>query len=1027
MSRSMSISTIAPRSAIATQLSGNYATIIEKVQKNKKSSMPVQTKQLPEVGQKIHGFLVKAVTPLKHLQIVAYQLEHLGTGAKILHLHSDDAENLFSVSFPTAPPDNTGLPHILEHSVLAGSQKYPVREPFFEMLKMSPATFINAMTGPDCTYYPVSSKVKQDLFNLAEVYFDAVFHPLLTENTFKREGHHLAPAESDNPTGELKISGVVYNEMIGALSDPDRRLESTINQKLFPDTIYGLESGGDPKYIPELTYEAFREFHADRYHPSKARFVFYGNIPTEEYLSFLAPKLDVFERRNVEFPVPRQPRWEKPQSFQDTYPIGASEPDTEKTYLLMKWLVGDATDAAEWTDLDLLNRILLGNEGAPLKKAIVDSKLGQDLLPHSGMDSVGCEAVFAVGVQGSESDRAEALEKLVLDTLEGIASTEIDQEIIEAAFQQAGYQHQEVARMYPLRMLFRVMQTWIYDGDPLTFLSMSDRLAECKQRYADDPNYFNGLIREKLLNNPHRLMAVFRPDRNWQAISDEALAAKMKELRTQLTEAELQRIAEEAAELDADAGTPNTKEAIAKLPQLKVTDLPPKPEHIPTVIEELPGGAIFLRNQVFANGVNYLHLDFNLQGLPPELWLYVPAYIDALQKLGAAGMNYEKIARRVTANTGGLNFQCLVQSHARDPKRPVYGFRVVLKTLDGYIEPTLALLRDLLCEVDPRDTARLRDVVLQSRAGYSSELVYDGIHTAMLRAGSAVTPLAYLNEKMNGLPQLELAEKLSNNFDELGGDLMAKIEAIRDFVASQPLAASFTGSDRAYTLVRDAISKWGGGKQQLPPIAEGQIGFSPISNLRQGLAGPVQVAYCVKTLPAPHFSQPTSPLLKLGTHLLALGYLFSEVRLKGNAYGAGCSYSSLGETITLYSYRDPHVVRTLNVFAGLVDYVKNADWSQEDIERAIIATTQNDSPVLRPELVTGLSLSRYLTGQSPEVRDERYKRAMKATVSEVKQVVLDAFEAGSDRAAVCVMSSREKLEDANAQMSDNPLEIDDIL
>jgi Zn-dependent M16 (insulinase) family peptidase len=1026
MNISMSMSMMG-RSAIATHLLDNYATIIKQAYKDKETSMAVQTQQLPAVGQKINGFEVKAVTPLKHLQMVAYQMEHLKTGAKVLHLHTtEDAENLFSVSFPTAPPDNSGLPHILEHSVLAGSQKYPVREPFFEMLKMSPATFINAMTGPDCTYYPVSSKVKQDLFNLAEVYFDAVFHPLLTENTFKREGHHLAPIEQDDPTGELKITGVVYNEMCGALSDPEQRLETISNQKLFPDTIYGLEYGGDPKYIPELTYEAFRQFHADRYHPSNARFVFYGNIPTEEYLGFLAPKLEVFDRRDLDLPVTRQPRWQQPQSVMDSYPIGASEPEKEKTYILMKWLVGDATDAAEWTDLDILNRILLGNEGAPLKKAIVDSQLGQDLLPHSGMDSVGCEAVFAVGLQGSESDRVEAFEKLVAETLEKIAAAEIDREIVEAAFQQAGYQHQEVARMYPVRMLFRVMQSWNYDGDPLTFLNMSDRLAECKQRYAENPNYFNSLIREKLLNNPHRLTAVLRPDREWQTIEDKALALKMEQLRSQLNEAELQRIAKEAAELDADAGTPNPPEAIAKLPQLKVTDLPPKPEHIPTIIEELPGGAVVLRNQIFANGVSYLHLDFNLQGLPPELWPYIPAYIDALQKLGAAGMNYEKIARRIAASTGGLNFQCQLQTHAEDARRPVYGFRVTLKTLDDRIEPALALLEDVLFKVDPRDTARLRDVMLQSRAQYSSDLVYDGIHTAMQRAAGAVTPMGYLGEQMNGLPQLELVEKICSKFDELGGDLMAKIETIRDFVSSQPLTASFTGSDRAYSLVRNTLSQWSS-KQQSPSIAQPPTGFTPIRNLRQGLAGPVQVAYCVQTLPAPHYSNPSSPLLRLGAHLLGLGYLFSEVRLKGNAYGAGCSYSSLGETITLYSYRDPHVVRTLKVFAGLVDYVKNADWSQEDVERAIIATTQKDSPVLRPELVTGLSLGRYLTGQNPEIRDDRYERAMKATVAEVKQAILDAFEKGGDRTAVCVMSSREKLQEANGQMSGNPLDIRDIL
>ena len=347
--------------------------------------MPLLIERTLEVGQKLEGFEVKAITDLKQQHMVAYQLEHLKTGAKLLHLYSEDSENLFSISFPTPPPNSTGVTHILEHSVLAGSEKYPVREPFFEMLKMSPATFINAMTGPDCTYYPVSSKVKQDLFNLAEVYFDAVFHPLLTKNTFKREGHHLAPSDPKNPTGELKFTGVVYNEMNGAFSDPEQRLDSIANQNLFPDNIYGLESGGNPKNIPELTYEDFRDFHTNYYHPSNAYFVLYGNISTPEYLNFLSQKLEAFDRQEPNININPQSRWSEPKFKEDSYPISAADETTEKTYIMIKWLVGNSTDSEEWVALDILSRILLGNEAAPLKKAIVESQMGQDIL-RSGSD-----------------------------------------------------------------------------------------------------------------------------------------------------------------------------------------------------------------------------------------------------------------------------------------------------------------------------------------------------------------------------------------------------------------------------------------------------------------------------------------------------------------------------------------------------------------------------------------------------------------------------------------------------------------
>ena len=347
----------------------------------------METTRIPEVdlrpGEQLHGFEVKAVTPIDELRAVTIELAHQHSGARLLHLYTNDTENLFSINFPTPPSDDTGVPHILEHAVLAGSKKYPVKEPFFEMIKMSMATFINAMTASDHTYYPVASNVKKDLFNLAEVYFDAVFHPLLTEETFKREGHHLAPADPENPTGDLKVTGIVYNEMKGVFSDPESRLYRSMTCRLLPDTLYALESGGDPDAIPDLTYAQLKGFHETYYHPSNGFFFLYGDIPTTDYLAFLADKLDAIPKneasaslRPLRPDVTHQPRWDAPQSVNDTYPVGADEPLAEKTYLMLSWLIGDATDPEDVILCRLLSLILLGNEAAPLRKAIIDSKLG---------------------------------------------------------------------------------------------------------------------------------------------------------------------------------------------------------------------------------------------------------------------------------------------------------------------------------------------------------------------------------------------------------------------------------------------------------------------------------------------------------------------------------------------------------------------------------------------------------------------------------------------------------------------------
>lgn len=900
-----------------------------------------------------------------------------------------------------------------------------MRDPFFEMLKMSPATFINAMTGYDCTYYPVSSKVKQDLFNLAEVYFDAVFHPLLEENTFKREGHHLAPIDPENPQAGLTVTGIVYNEMKGAFSNPEAVLARTATQSLLPDTIYGKESGGSPQYIPDLTYEDFCQFHSTYYHPSNAYFVFYGNIPTQEYLEFLAPRLSVFERLEISLNLQRQSRWTQPKIKQDCYPIGQKDGEQEKTYLVMNWLVGDSTDADEYISLVVLSKILLGNEAAPLKKAIVDAQLGQDILVDSGANQVGWESTFEVGIKGSEVDKAEAFSDLVLSTLAKIAQSKIDPSLVKAAFEQVTYHYQEIASMYPLHLMMRALQSWIYGGDPLSFLKMSDRLKDCYQEYEKNPRLFNQLIEEKLLNNPHRLTLILKPDQQWQNRTETALNQKIQTICSQLTEEEVIKIAQDALTLEEEAGIGNSPSAIAKLPQLQLTDLPPKPESISTEVEKLNGDITLLRNQIFSNGVNYIHLNFNLQGLPSHLWAYLPSYMEALQKLGTAGMNYEEIAHRLAENTGGIQVDSQFTTHAQEPQQILTHLRITLKTLDHQVEKALNVLQDLLFSLDPSDIERLKDVMIQTHAHYHSDLIYDGMNTAWLRAESALTPQGYLSELVDGLPQLALTQKLSHQFEIMAEELTENLTALCDFVVSQPLTVSFTGSDSAYHQVAKTLNQWGQ-KRQNHPLSPFDLSFTPNSQLREGLAGPVQVAYCVKSYPALHYSDPNAPYLTLAAHLIGLGYLFDEIRFKGNAYGGSCRYDSLGQTLTFYSYRDPHISRTLEVFNNLANFVKMVDWRQEDIERSIITTTQKDSPVLRPAKATTLSLDRYLTGKTTELREQYYAKMLTGTVKKVKETFLDVLEKGRDQYAVCVMSSREKLEQENQHLGDESLIIKDL-
>ena len=1016
-----------------------------------------------EPGAELHGFRLLSATAVPEVRSVAYLLEHGGSGARLLHLHTADPENLFSVTFPTPPADDTGVPHILEHCVLAGSRRFPVREPFFEMIKMSMATFINAMTGEDSTYYPVASNVPKDLFNLAEVYFDATFHPLLTEQTFRREGHHLAPRPANGGRGgttnsggttnggtggtgapRLSISGIVYNEMKGVFSDPHARLGRLLNHRLLPDTLYAHESGGTPEAIPDLTYEAFRRFHATYYHPSNAYFFAYGDVATADYCSFLGARLVDFSRQPVSWPAlagaagaphfdpARQARWSRPRTHRETYPIGATEPETERTFLVDTWLTGDALDPVDTALLHILSLVLAGNEAAPLRKALIRSQLGADVL-HTGSFSVGREATFSVGLRGSEPERAEQFRELVDTTLERVAaggiSTEaggIGTEMVETAFRQAAFEYLEVQPMFPLHTLFRVVGSWIHGEDPLRFLRIGAHLDACRERWQRQPTLFSDLLRARLLDNPHRLHLVLSPDRGMQQRLDRTLAARVQRLEQELSEAEIAQAAANAAELERLNSTPNSPEQLARLPQLRVSDLPARLQHVPTTVSDV-ASITLLRNDVFSNGVNYLVLDFDLTGLGAELWPILPRYVEATAKLGTTGADYEEVARRKAAATGGIRASVALGNSVQ-AARTLRGVRFSLKALDDQMEEALALLGSLVFSVDPRDRERLSEVLIQARIGYRTGLVNAGARTASLHAGRGLTLEGHLAEIVHGLPQLALCERLTGAFDREHAALMERIEQIREFLLERGrLTVSHTGTESGAQHVLAALRSWSG-RLRDEPIADAPLGFTPYATPpREGLAAQMHVAYCVQVLPAPRYSEPEAVPLEVGAHIVNLDWVLPEIRFKGNAYGAWFRYDALGGTVGLGSYRDPHVTRTLDVFKRTREFVRAAAWSETDIGRAVIAVAKRGFTPLRPRPATGLALQRHLAGITPELREARHERLKAVTPSEVRRALEQALDAGFPHSAVCVVSSRDKLEQANAELGPDRLAIEEIL
>lgn len=1004
---------------------------------------------LPETtlqpGETKLGFMVRKVTPLKNLRSVAYELEHLKSGARLLHVHNTDAENLFCIGFRTPPRDDTGLPHILEHSVLAGSKRFPVKDPFVELVKSSMATFINAMTYSDKTVYPVSSNVKKDFYNLATVYCDAVFHPRLTENTFKQEGHHLELAvpngkNGKNGNGQKKdngkidhktsmplVKGIVYNEMKGAYSEADAYVDNQMQKALFPDTPYGKDSGGDPEKIPDLTYQDFKRFYKDLYHPSNSFIFLYGDIPTEEHLAFLKKELDGYSRRKIDTAIPRQKRWKKEKVLRKPYPVGPKDSTKGKTFLTMAWIAGSGTEPLDVLSLSVLDYAMLGNAAAPLRKALIDSKLGEDL-SESGFAAGMLESTFSLGLKGSEASRLGKFRKLVFSTLEKLASGGLPKDKIEAAFQQISYKYLEIQSMFPLWQMDRAYATWIYGADPLAFLRADELLDELKRRYAADPDYFGRLIRERLIENPHRVVMTAVPDRKMQSRKDAKFAQRMKKLKSKLKVRDLVRIEKEAKTLEALQGKPNPPEALATLPQLKVSDLPPKPRHIPTAVEPLPNGVPVLRNDVFSNGVSYLHIDVDLAGLPDELYQYLSLYSDTVAKMGAAGQDWVKISERAAAHTGGIRFYAYVNSHVSEPSRSMRRGRFTMKFLDEKADHALAVFRDLFLEADPRDAARLKDVLLQTKSAHRSSLVSGGLDMAVRHAARGFGREARLAEVLGGLPQTRLVERLCEKFDAEQPALSESLTRVRDFMRSRSrVTASFTGSDAVYAKFRKALEGWTC-QMRDEAVQAAEEPFKPEpTGRREGLAAPMEVAYCTQVLPAPHISHADSPVLVVASRLLSLGYMWEEVRVKGGAYGGGAAYNGVDRTWQFYSYRDPWITRTYATFRGLIEHVKNAKWTQTDIGRAIIGTAKHGERPIRPAEATNNALWRHVNGDTPELREQRHTAYMKVTPESAKRAVLELLEKNFDRGGVCVVSSRAKIEQANKEKPDTPFAVEDIM
>lgn len=954
----------------------------------------------------LHGFELLRDEFIPEMNTRARLYRHIKTGAELLSLENDDENKCFGITFRTPPRDSTGIAHILEHSVLCGSRKYPVKDPFFTLVKGSVHTFLNAMTYPDKTTYPVASTNLKDFYNLVDVYLDAVFFPRITPEVLKQEGWHF---ELPAPDAPLTIKGVVYNEMKGAYSSPDGLLYRYSQQSLFPDTTYGHSSGGDPQAIPDLTYEAFKRFHETLYHPSNARIFFYGDDPPEERLRKLDEYLSQFERLDPPSQIEKQARFSEPRVFEYTF---SADEDNQKGMVMLNWLIDDHRDPAELMARELLSYILLGNAAAPLRKALIDSGLGEEVV--GGYESDLLQQTFSVGMKGIDPANAAQVEELILRTLTELAEQGIDPETVAAAFNTFEFSLRENnTGSFPrgLVLMLRALSTWLYDDDPIAPLRFEAPLAAVRAAVANGERLFERLIRELLLTNPHRTRVTLRPDPEHAARLAAAEQARIDAFAATLDDDKRAALVAETQTLAEWQQTPDPPEAIATIPTLRLADLDRAVKHIPTDIDER-GGVKLLRHNLFTNGIVYLDLAFDLRALPPHLLPYVPLFARALTEMGTATSDFVRLLQRIGRETGGI-YAATMTATDIVTAAPVGRLMVRGKSTVAQATELLRLLSEILLTVQLDNRDRFRQIVLRARANKESSLVPAGNAYARQRLAARFAPAEWADEQMGGVSAIFFLRELEQRVQHDWPNVLADLEAVRAaLINRRGLVANLTLDDGNQPAVLPILTAF---LSELPDAAYTPAHW-PVRSAEggEGMIIPAQVNYVAKGVNLHALGIWPSGAAMVVLRHLRIDYLLDRIRIQGGAYGAGGSYDrSTGLFITT-SYRDPNLLRTLDVYDEMATFLQETALDPATVERAIIGTIGDMDAYQLPDAKGYTALVRYLTSVSDEYRQQIRDQVLATTPSDFVAFA-EAAAALRDHGRVAVLGSAEAIEAANRE------------
>lgn len=956
------------------------------------------------VGQTLHGFHLNRREEIPEIQSTGLVFEHLKTGARLLYLRRDDDNKLFSITFRTPPVDSTGIPHILEHSVLCGSRKYPSREPFVELAKGSLNTFLNAMTFPDKTMYPVASRNARDFMNLMDVYLDAVFFPNIYryQEIFMQEGWHY---ELDSPGGALEYRGVVYNEMKGVFSSPESVLFRKIPESLYPDTPYAFESGGDPEDIPRLTYEQFLSYHRRHYHPSNSWICLYGDGDVAGHLEYLdTGYLRKFERIETGSGLPLQPPFVDQRELSVPYAVLPHENEKDRTYLSMNFSVGTNTDPVLSLACTMLEHLLLETPAAPLKKALLDAGIGKDVFGQFERDLL--QPVLSVVAKNTGRDKAAGFQHTVTRTLERLADAGIDRRLKEASINIHEFRLREADfRGLPRGLVYcwSALRSWLYGGDPFIHLSYESSLGEIKKALGSD--YFERLIRERLLDNRHRSLVAVYPEKGMLERKNGELRDALERHRSSLTEAEIGDLIDQTGRLKKRQSTPDPPELLEKIPLLSLEDIDREAERLP-LEERTESNLTVLFHPVFTSGIAYINLLFDSTGVPAEDLPYLSLLAGVLGKAGTRKLGYGELANEINLHTGGISFG----NEAFGDKDDDLLYRPRMMVRSKVLVEKLPRLWDILGEILAGtrfdDRKRIREIVQESISRYEMSLYDQGHYLAAGRLLSSFSPRGAYEELIGGISFLHFLREVNGELDHGFDRVSARLgQVLRQVAAGGNLTVSVTADAGDYGRFRETLPAL---LDRVPDSRPVRHRYRLENGARaQALLTPGSVQYVAKGHNFRRAGFGYRGSLRVLRTVASLDYLWNRVRVQGGAYGCFAQFSRNG-TAYFCSYRDPNLSETLAAYDQAAGYFRSFQASPREITKYIIGTVSRLDHPLTPSMKGEVADRRYMQNITHQDVQHDREEVLSTGVSDIREAA-GLIEEIMRRNYLCVMGSEQTL------------------